>query len=124
MRAEQLSWTAAGGWRRGDGADGADLVFFFGMREALACGARFRELRDLFPRAHILGCSTGGQIRNDDITDEEIAAVAMRFDATKLKLAREAAAGPEHSRRCGEAIGRNLAATDLAGIFVLSDGLN
>ena len=31
---------------------------------------------------------------------------------------------PAHSRACGEAIGRALAADDLAGIFVLSDGLN
>ncbi len=31
---------------------------------------------------------------------------------------------PERSRGCGEAIGRTLAADDLAGIFVLSDGLN
>ena len=35
-----------------------------------------------------------------------------------------AGAAPEHSRACGEAIGRALAADDLAGIFVLSDGLN
>jgi hypothetical protein len=78
----------------------------------------------MFPRAHILGCSTGGQIRNDDIVDDEIVATAVRFDATKLRLACESASGPEHSRACGEAIGRSLAADDLAGIFVLSDGLS
>ena len=33
-------------------------------------------------------------------------------------------ARPESSRACGDAIGRALAATDLVGIFVLSDGLN
>jgi hypothetical protein len=56
--------------------------------------------------------------------DDEIAAAALHFDATKLRLACEAAQGPEHSRRCGEAIGRKLAGDHLAGIFVLSDGLN
>ena len=48
----------------------------------------------------------------------------MRFDATRLKLASEPAPGPERSRACGEAIGRALVADDLAGIFILSDGLN
>ena len=72
----------------------------------------------------MVGCSTGGQIRNDDVTDDEIAGVALRFEGTRLRLAREPASGPEHSRRCGEAIGRALEADDLAGIFVLSDGLN
>src|SRR5580704_9404804 len=123
MRAHQLSWTEASGWRGGDRGV-ANLVLFFGLRQALACGSRYRELRSMFPQAHILGCSTGGQIVDDDVTDDEIAVAALRFDATRLRLAREAAPGPEGSRSCGEAIGRTLAADDLAGIFVLSDGLN
>ena len=77
----------------------------------------------MFAKAHVMGCSTGGQIRNDDV-DDEIAAVALRFDRTRLGLACEAVPAPAHSRACGEAIGRRLAADDLAGIFVLSDGLN
>jgi len=125
MHAHQLSWTEAAGWRGGNAEDGnANLVLFFGARQALACGSRYREMRSMFPRAHILGCSTGGQIVNDDVTDDEIAATALQFDATRLRLACEPAAAPECSRACGEAIGRTLAAEDLAGIFVLSDGLN
>jgi len=125
MRLAQLSWSETAGWNAvAGGRANADLVFFFGKRQALACGARYRELRDMFPDAHILGCSTGGQIRNDDVTDDEIAAAAIGFDATGLRIACEGAPGPEHSRACGEAIGRTLAAPDLAGIFVLSDGLN
>src|SRR5579863_6049413 len=125
MQAHQLSWTETSGWHGGNGDGGSeDLVLYFGARQALACGARYRELRTMFPAAHILGCSTGGQINNDDVTDDEIAAAAIRFDATKLRVAREPAASPESSRACGDAIGRALAAADLVGIFVLSDGLN
>jgi hypothetical protein len=125
MQAHQLSWTETSGWRGGNGHGGSEnLVLFFGARQALACGARYRELRTMFPNAHILGCSTGGQIVNDDVTDDEIAVATLRFDATRLRLACEAASAPEDSRSCGEAIGRSLAADDLRGIFVLSDGLN
>jgi hypothetical protein len=124
MQVDQLSWTESTGWRSSPERGRADLVLFFGTREALACGARYRELRAMFPAAHILGCSTGGQIRNDEVTDEEIAAVALRFEATTLRVACEPARGPALSRNCGEAIGRTLCAHDLAGIFVLSDGLN
>src|SRR5208282_3148220 len=125
MRVNQLSWSEATGWSAVP-ADrrNADLVFLFGGRPALACGARYHELRSMFPEAHILGCSTGGQIRNDDVTDHEIAAAALSFDATKLRLACEPVARPAQSRACGEAIARALAGDDLAGIFVLSDGLN
>jgi hypothetical protein len=125
MRVAQLSWSETAGWASapGDRAD-SNLVFFFGTRQALSCGSRYGELRAMFPAAHILGCSTGGQIRNDDVTDDEIAVAALRFDATKLRVAREAAPSAERSRACGEAIGRTLAAPDLVGIFVLADGLN
>jgi hypothetical protein len=125
MRADQLSWSETTGWRAANGStDKAHLVLYFAARQALACGARYHELRAKFPDANILGCSTGGQIHNDDVTDHEIAAVALSFDATKMRLACEAVSGPVQSRSCGEAIGRALAGEDLAGIFVLSDGLN
>src|SRR5471032_1798096 len=124
MRTHELRWSATQGWRAIDpDFTGADLVLYFGLRSALACGARAQELRAMFAKAHVVGCSTGGQIRNDDV-DDEIAAVALRFDRTRLRLACEAVPTPAHSRACGEAIGRALAADDLAGIFVLSDGLN
>jgi hypothetical protein len=124
MRTHQLSWSATHGWRApGANYADADLVLYFGLRSALADGARYQELRAMFANAHVVGCSTGGQIRNDDV-DDEIAAVALRFDRTRIALACEAVPTPSHSRACGEAIGRALAADDLAGIFVLSDGLN
>jgi hypothetical protein len=124
MHADQLCWTEATGWQTPGDSSRAGLVLYFGTRQALADGSRYRELRKRCPDARILGCSTGGQIRNDDVTDDEIAAVALSFHSTKIRLACEPAPGPEHSRRAGEAIGRALAADDLAGIFVLSDGLS
>jgi hypothetical protein len=125
MRVAQLTWSKNAGWVATPGErDKANLVFFFGARDALTSGERYAELRAMYPNAHILGCSTGGQIRNSDIVDEEITAAAIHFDATNLRIAREAAPAPEQSRACGVAIGRALAGENLVGIFVLSDGLN
>jgi hypothetical protein len=124
MHVDQLSWRDAAGWHGAEDDARANLVIYFGTRAALESGERYEELRRLFPAAHLLGCSTGGQIANHDITDDEIAAVAIRFDATALRLACETVTSSDRSRACGESIGRALAAPDLAGIFVLSDGLN
>lgn len=124
MRTHQLSWNAASGWRATSAdCDSADLVLYFGLRSALADGARYRELRGMFAKAHLIGCSTGGQIQNDDVNDD-VAAVALRFDRTRLRVACEQVPGPAHSANSGAAIGRTLAGDDLAGIFVLSDGLS
>lgn len=126
MHAEQVSWNEARGWHaNGHGMPSkADLVLYFGTRAALSDGTRYRELHEIFPGAHTLGCSTGGQIRNDEITDDEIVAVALKFERTRLKLACAAAFDPAQSWVSGKVIGRALAGDDLAGIFVLSDGLH
>jgi hypothetical protein len=125
MHIQQIVWNNRSGWtavKKQSGA--AALVFYFGTRDALGSGARYDELRGMFPAAHLLGCSTGGQINNNDINDDEIVAAAISFDATRLRLCREEINDPLRSRACGEAIGRALFAPDLAGVFVLSDGLN
>jgi hypothetical protein len=125
MRIQQVIWNNRSGWATPKNESGeTSLVLYFGTREALVSGARYDELRGMFPAAHILGCSTGGQINNNDINDDEIVAAAIGFDATRLRLCREEISGPKRSRDCGEAIGRALFADDLAGVFVLSDGLN
>jgi hypothetical protein len=125
MRSQQIVWNHRTGWTTSKTEIGeVSLVLYFGARQMLACGTRYQELRNMFPKAHILGCSTGGQINNNDISDDEIVAAAISLDATPLRLHQQDISGPNQSRTCGEAIGRALYADDLAGVFVLSDGLN
>jgi hypothetical protein len=124
MRAQHIVWNGQSGWRTKGEVGDPSLVLYFGTREALACGRRHEELRAMYPAAHVLGCSTGGQINNNDIGDDEIVAAAVSFAATKLRLCRQEICDAHRSRDFGEALGRALHADDLAGVFVLSDGLN
>ena len=125
MHSQQITWNARAGWTSVKAQpETVSLVFYFGTREMLASGARYNELRQMFPLAHILGCSTGGQINNHDVSDDEIVAAAIGFDSTRLRLFRQDIADAQQSRSCGETIGRALSRKDLAGVFVLSDGLN
>jgi hypothetical protein len=124
MRCSELAWTPAAGWHGAEAGGGpAGLVLYFGAREALADGTRHRELQAAHPGALLLGCSTGGQIRGEEVEDDGIAALALSFRATRLRLAVEPDCRPHRSGDCGAALGRALAAPDLAGVFVLSDGL-
>lgn len=125
MQIQYLHWNAAHGWRGADALrEPPQLVLYFGSRGVLASGERYRELRGLYPESHIVGGSTSGQIRGDDISDDEVVAVALRFERTQVRVASEAVASRDASRRCGVDLARRMAAPDLAGIFVLSDGLN
>jgi hypothetical protein len=125
MRSQQITWNPQTGWSPVKAELGkASLVFYFGTRQMLACGKRYGELREMFPSAHILGCSTGGQINSSDISDDEVVAAAIGFDATRLRLVSQDISDTHQSHNCGETIGRALREEDLAGVFVLSDGLN
>src|ERR1700731_1865643 len=125
MHSQPISWNQQGGWNPAvERPEEVALVFYFGPRDLLACGARYHELRAMFPSAHILGCSTGGQINNSDVNDDGIVAAAIHLDSTPLKLVHNHIVDGLHSWDCGEAIGKALMAPDLAGVFLLSDGLN
>lgn len=125
MRASKLSWNANESWHGELSNSGsANLVLYFGARRALADHARFRELRHIFPNAYVLGCSTGGQIQDDDVVDDRIAGAAIHFDRTEIKLVSAPVANADGSHACGAVIGRTLHANNLAGVFILSDGLN
>jgi hypothetical protein len=125
MKVHLLSRKQGNEWgSRGDLAFAPDLVFYFGARADLATPACYDELAALFPGAHVVGCSTGGQIHNDEVTDAEVAAAALAFDRTSLRVVHEEIADAAASFATGAAIGARLNATDLAGIFILSDGLH
>jgi len=130
MRISQLDWDDILGWqiqRDTFGADDVSIVLYFGERAALISRAA-AELRAIYPQAAILGCSTGGQITGRGIVEHGVTAVALSFRATRHRLAHRQIADQqgtpsEASRALGKSIGEELQADDLAGIFVLSDGL-
>jgi len=124
MRASQLFWDNGSHWSEGAALDRAGLVFYFGTRQMLADGALYESLRQRFPDAHVLGCSTGGQLAGLDVSDDTACALALDFDNTELRVARMEIAGSADSRATGAAIGAVLKGEGLAGVFVLSDGLH
>lgn len=90
MQIQYLHWNAAHGWRGADARrEPPQLVLYFGSREQLVDGWRYRELRGLYPDSHVVGCSSGGQIHGDDICDDEAVAVAVRFANTQMRLVQE-----------------------------------
>ena len=87
----------------------------------LAEDAHYTALRSRFPHANILGCSTGGQMTPGDVNDQMLTALALDFAQTPLRLASAEVSDPQHSRAAGEVLGRQLAAPDLAGLFILAE---
>lgn len=125
MRASHLYWTDLEGWAGDDEQQAdADLVLYFGSRAMLADGRHHAALTDRFPDARLLGCTTGGQMVDGDVDDGRLSVLALHFDDTGLELAEAVVEEPAQSIDAGISIGTRLASADLAGVFVLSDGLH
>jgi hypothetical protein len=126
MKVEQRRWTVDGNWEtttdNGLG-EGANLVLAFGSRSILSDAARFDEMKGFYPNAHILSGTTSGEILGIEVTDDTISLTAIHFEKTTLKTAMLNIADFEDSFKAGQQLGQELAADDLAHIFVVSDGL-
>ncbi len=133
METEPLTWSVNQGWQtRAQARIDAGLVLYFGCNDALQSGAWLADLASFYPNAHLVGCSTGGQIQPSSfagtsnavgIDETGIAAVAVRFAATRLRVATQVITDASASRFYGESLGRKLLDDDLVAVYVLSDGL-
>jgi hypothetical protein len=127
MNLEQVRWTESGGWEpHGPGrlSQSAQLVLVFGATRLLKAGRGLDELRALYPKAHLLGCSTSGEICGTRVYDDSLVVTAVHFERTRLEGASATVTDAADSRSLGQRLARSLPPEGLAHVFVLSDGLN
>ena len=125
MRVEQRSWSEASGWRvtSDGGLRAPQLVLFFGAPAALGNEPAMTGLRGAYPRAHLVGCSTAGEICGTEVSDGKIVATAVEFEHTEVRTACRALADARGSFDAGHALARDLAHDGLVHVFVLAEGL-
>jgi hypothetical protein len=125
MRIEQKKWTEAKGWTAGPpGAlgDSAQLVLIFGARPILR-ESLVAQIKTAYPSAHILGCSTAGEICGTQVSDHSLVTTAVSFEHTWLKGSQAELNLAEDSFQVGECLARSLDLEGLVHVLVLSDGL-
>lgn len=125
MRIAQSQWRPQSGWRavRDDGVGEPSLVLFFAGPRTLDDGARFQELRQKYPNAHIIGCTTSGEILGTEVEDGTIAATAIEFRSTPIRVGQtHVDANSADSYAAGRAAGAQLPLPGLRAVFLLSDG--
>ncbi len=126
MQIQRLSFDAATGWSAAFAPLDSDqtMVLAFGASRFGADPRPLQELQRAFPRAHHLGCSTSGEIHGATVRDDSLSVAIVRFERTRLATAVAHVAHADESYAAGRSIAEQLAQRDdLAGVFVLSDGL-
>lgn len=122
MEVNQIQWMRQTGWPSMQDGASADLVLVFGG-SAVLDAARFDELRRMFPRAVLAGCTTAGEILGEHVHDDTVTATAVGFATTVARPAVVDVPDAAASRAAGQRLGELLEKDDLAHVLVFSDGL-
>lgn len=127
MKVETLSFKPDQGWSKEIPAtldSEHTLVLLFAAPELMKRDEILPGLHQALPRAHIIGCSTAGEISDASIHDGGITAAVVQFEKTEIRSVCETLTGNEDSYACGERIGKTLSDETLSAVFLLSVGTN
>jgi hypothetical protein len=102
----------------------AQLVLLFGERELLKNRLHIGLVKQNYPFAQIVGCSTSGEIYNETIFNNEIIVTALFFEKTTIEVAREPIYSMEDSFSVGNRLAERLDKEDLVHVMLFSEGLN
>jgi hypothetical protein len=102
----------------------ANLVLAFSDADYFRSPNCYRDLRKLFPTAHIAGCSSSGSIRDTHISDADIVVTAVTFETGSVKLVSAEAVSGEALQALATGLMSELDDAELRHVFVLSDGLS
>ncbi|MGG9961971.1 FIST signal transduction protein [Ferruginibacter sp. SUN106] len=100
----------------------AGLVLCFAAKEKLTTPDIYTTVKNKFPAAQIILCSTAGEIFHDVVQDNSLVAVALTFDDTAIKTAVVNITGFENSYTAAEALVKKIPQQGLVNMLVFSDG--
>ena len=123
MQTSQIRWSEIGGWEHPAGflAD-ADLVLVFADHIYFQTEACYTQLRGMFPQAHIVGCSSSGNVMGVTISDGDMVATAVKLERSSVSIASIDLEPGKGVRELGMRLMSKLSGAGLRHVFVLSDG--
>ena len=102
----------------------ANIVFLFGDRETIKREGVYLELKELYPNAEIVGCSSSGNILGESISHASMIATAVSFEKGEVEVSVEDFTAEDDQFLVSKKLINGLKKENLKHIFILSDGLN
>ncbi len=126
MQTETLAYNN-GAWKTNDNIsdkDSVDLVTVFGETEEFVQGKHYDYLRERYPKAHIVGCSSSGNILGAEISESSMVATAVSFESAKVVLKSIVFEIGDDIKTVSENLASEIEKEGLKHLFLLTDGLN
>jgi hypothetical protein len=100
------------------------LVLVFGAPEFRDHPEPVEQIARKFPHSVVIGCSTSGEIFDEEIHDNSLSVAIVKFDHARLEYAESHVQSSGDSFFAGQDIAARLFKPDLRGILVLSEGIH
>ncbi len=125
MDIEQRQWVPDTGWTPEQCllSDSADVVFIFGSTAVLKNPSFYQDVRKRYPNAHLMGCSTAGEICGVRVYDGSAVTTAVHFHETAVMAAQVEIKNSADSFEVGRQLAGALKKEGLVHVFVCSDGI-
>ncbi len=125
MHIEQKLWTSKDGWvtQGSTLTDSPQLVLVFGGRVEIQMEEHFHILKEWYPDAKIVLCSTAGEILGTRVRDNSLSVTAIHFQKSTVHFVQTTIADVKESEAKGREIAEALPTEDLMHVMVFCDGL-
>lgn len=125
MRIQQFRWDVDQAWKSSSSIPDLNpqLVLLFADRSVAQKSTCLADARSRFPKAQVIGCSSGGEILGRRVTDNTAAMTALEFDHSKVASAMVHVSDNNRSFEAGRELIAQLDPNGLRHVLVFCDGL-
>ncbi|AQR94944.1 FIST signal transduction protein [Clostridium saccharoperbutylacetonicum] len=102
----------------------SNLILMFGSKEFICNKDIFDKIRGYYKTAYIIGCSTAGEVYNDQVHDNVLTVTAIKFKKTEVKFFQSKIFDSKKCYKQGMKIANSIPKENLSHLFVLTEGMN
>jgi len=98
------------------------IAIVFAERNLLEKGVILNKIKEEYPEARILSCSSAGEIHNNEAQENSAVCTTIQFEHTPFHIVVDNIANHKNSYELGAQLSKSLPSKDLKYIWVMSDG--
>ena len=102
----------------------ANLILMFGSKEFICNKGIFNTIKNKYPYAHIIGCTTAGEIYKDQVNDDTLTVTAIHFEKSEIKFFCSEIEDIGKDYEKGLKIAQSISIENLAHVFLITEGEN
>jgi len=102
----------------------SNLVLMFGSKEFICNKDVFNAIKDMYPCANIVGCTTAGNIFDDQVKDNVLTITAVCFENTKISFFSSELLDFNKCYEKGLEIAKSIPVEKLSHVLVIGEGIN